>query len=373
MDIKKALLETVSTYKKPLIICGIFIGILIIFFVVVSIVRGLKLSYDEIELKMKQAAISYYDKYKEKLPKSEGGEVIVKDQTLSDNELMKPIEKYIRNDEISCDGEVIVTRTYNNYLYTPVLDCGEEYKTEKLVDKITETKNIVEAGNGLYKNGDGYYYRGEYVNNYIKIGDNLWRVLSVKEDGTIRIIQDKLQKNLLYVYDDRYNNESEDKSGFNLFEKSRLKDSMLQLYKSDKILNSEQKAIILSDQLCIGSRSFEDTNNDGSVECSNKTSKKYPFGLIQINEFIRASLDNTCQKINDKSCSNYNYLIYDEYDYWTITPSNDRSYYNYVLSNEIYETNTSSEKRVRIVVNISKNVTFSSGKGTVKKPYIVNY
>lgn len=371
MDIKNTLKEMVETYKKPLIICGGFIIALIVFFIVVGIVKGLKKSYTEIEDKMQEAAISYYEKYEEKLPKTEGAEVLVKAQTLSDNEMMKPLEKYVRNDEITCDGKVIVTKTYKNYLYTPILDCGKTYKTKTLTKELT--KNIVDSENGLYAGIGEYYYRGEYVNNYVKIGKQLWRVLSIKEDGTITIVQNDPNKDNSYVYDDRYNNEAEDNSGFNNYEKSRLKDSMLKLYKGTKVLDKDQKKLIISDNLCIGTRSLEELNNDGSVECASKTVDKYPFRFLQTNEYIRASLDNSCQKIEDRICSNYNYLVFEDFDYWLMTPSPERTYRNYILSNQIDSTTTSSEKRVRIVVNISKNTTFTSGNGTIKNPYIINY
>ncbi|MEI3499648.1 MAG: hypothetical protein V8Q71_04100 [Bacilli bacterium] len=32
----------------------------------------------------------------------------------------------------------------------------------------------------MYTGVGEYYYRGEYVNNYVKIGKDLWRVLSIK-------------------------------------------------------------------------------------------------------------------------------------------------------------------------------------------------
>lgn len=371
MDIKNTLKEMVNDYKKPLIICGGFIALLIIFFIVVGIIKGLKKSYTEIENKMKNAAISYYEKYEEKLPKTEGAEVSIKAQTLIDNEMMKPLEKYVRNDEITCDGKVIVTKTYKNYLYTPVLDCGKKYKTKMLSEELT--KKIVDSGNGLYAGVGEYYYRGEYVNNYVKIGEKLWRVLSIKEDGTMIIVQNNPDKNKYYVYDDRYNNESESNDGFNNYEKSRLRDSMLKLYKGASILDAEQKKLIISDNLCIGTRSLEEANNDGSVECSNRTVNKYPFRFMQVNEFLRASLDISCQKTEDKACSNYNYLVFEDFDYWLMTPSLEKTYRTYILSNVIDDTTTSNEKRVRIVVNISKNTTFSSGHGTVKDPYIINY
>lgn len=371
MDIKNTLKEMINDYKKPLIICGGFIALLIIFFIVVGVIKGLKKSYTEIEDKMKNAAISYYEKYEEKLPKTEGAEVSIKAQTLIDNEMMKPLEKYVRNDEVTCDGKVIVTKTYKNYLYTPVLDCGKEYKTKMLSEELT--KKIVDSGNGLYAGVGEYYYRGEYVNNYVKIGEKLWRVLSIKEDGTMTIVQNNPDKNKYYVYDDRYNNESEGNDGFNNYEKSRLRDSMLKLYKGTSVLDAEQKKVILSDNLCIGTRSLEEVNNDGSVECATKTINKYPFRLLQANEFLRASLDSSCQKIEDGVCSNYNYLVFKDFDYWLMTPSPERTYRTYILSNAIDDTTTSNEKRVRIVVNISKNTTFSSGRGTVKNPYIINY
>ena len=371
MDIKNTLKEMINDYKKPLIICGGFIALLIIFFIVVGVIKGLKKSYTEIEDKMKNAAISYYEKYEEKLPKTEGAEVSIKAQTLIDNEMMKPLEKYVRNDEVTCDGKVIVTKTYKNYLYTPVLDCGKEYKTKMLSEELT--KKIVDSGNGLYAGVGEYYYRGEYVNNYVKIGKKLWRVLSIKEDGTMTIVQNNPNKEEYYVYDDRYNNESEGNDGFNNYEKSRLRDSMLKLYKGKSVLDTEQKKLIISDNLCIGTRSLEEANNDGSVECTVKTVNKYPFRLLQANEFLKSSLDSSCQKIEDRTCSNYNYLAFDDFDYWLMTPSPEKTYRTYILSNVIDDTTTSNEKRVRIVLNISKNTTFSSGRGTVKNPYIINY
>ena len=235
------------------------------------------------------------------------------------------------------------------------------------------TKKIVDSGNGLYAGVGEYYYRGEYVNNYVKIGKNLWRVLNIKEDGTMTIVQNNPDKNKYYVYDDRYNNEARRSSGFNSYEKSRLRDFMLKLYKGASVLDAEQKKLIISDNLCIGARSLEEVNNDGSVECATKTVNKYPFRLLQANEFLRVSLDTSCQKIEDGVCSNYNYLVFYDFDYWLMTPSTEKTYNTYVLSDGIYNAITSNKKRVRIVVNISKNTTFSSGRGTVKNPYIINY
>ncbi len=69
---------------------------------------------------------------------------------------------------------------------------------------------------------------------------------------------------------------------------------------------------------------------------ANKTVNKYPFRLLQANEFLRVSLDTSCQKIEDGVCSNYNYLVFYDFDYWLITPSPEKTYNTYVLSDGIY-------------------------------------
>ena len=53
MDIKNTLKEMVNDYKKPLIICGGFIALLIIFFIVVGIIKGLK-KYETSTCKVKR-------------------------------------------------------------------------------------------------------------------------------------------------------------------------------------------------------------------------------------------------------------------------------------------------------------------------------
>ena len=53
-------------------------------------------------------------------------------------------------------------------------------------------KNLVTDGSGIYKDSyeDGrYVYRGAEVNNYINFNDELWRIIAVEVNGTLKIIR----------------------------------------------------------------------------------------------------------------------------------------------------------------------------------------
>ncbi len=63
----------------------------------------------------------------------------------------------------------------------------------------------IKAGSGLYAtqddSGTSYIFRGQVDNNYVKFGDQEWRILRVNGDGTVRLmLKDKLTNNSKYNY-----------------------------------------------------------------------------------------------------------------------------------------------------------------------------
>ena len=78
----------------------------------------------------------------------------------------------------------------------------EDIKT--LYDKVSSGKNIVKKGDGLYKEGNNYYYKGKNVNNYLRYSGRLWRIVSLDENGSIKLITDDLQTSLVWSVDADY-------------------------------------------------------------------------------------------------------------------------------------------------------------------------
>lgn len=365
MDLKKIDKKTLR-----LIFWGL-LGLLILI-VVISIFalafNKRNLSYDKLEDKLVKATKEYYEYHKDELPGNTETKKISID-TLIESEKIKSLDNYVPKD-VTCNAEVSVYNNDGNYSYIPFLNCGEAYITSSLKDEIIG-KGTVDSGDGLYLYGNKYIYRGEYVNNYVEFAGKIWRIINVDiSDNTIRLIQNELYEKDI-VFDDRYNPESEKYTGFNVFEKSRLLESLDEIYANKDEFSDSEKALIIPKQLCIGTRSKEDTSKDGSTECSVLTQNKYPLGLIQVNEFLMASVDSNCSNYNDYNCTNYNYFSKISSGYWAITPSNIDNYSQYYISKVAGIADTSDKLSIKLAIYVNGNVKYTKGDGTEENPYVI--
>ncbi len=354
--------------KKYLILGGLIIGVFVLILViilVISLFKGEKGNYNDIETRMRQSAIEYYEKHEDELPKNDGSTVSISIEKLVSSGNLSSLDNSLE-EGVSCKGEVSVTNNNEHYVYLPNLDCGEAYKTEKLADKIVETDVINEVGEGLYEDGEDYVYRGENVNNYLSFADKLWRIIRITEDGTIRIIAvDRLEQ---ISWDDRYNVDKEYNSGINNYSLSRIKDRLKEIYEDDEIFTDEQRTVITTQDLCVAHRSEDSSVNDGSIECGN-IFEGQQLGLLQLNEYIIPSLDDNCSKPSDRSCTNYNYLAEFERAFWTITGDSDTTHLVYAIDGYATLKTASNTSGINLVINLTKNLLYSSGIGTMEDPY----
>ena len=79
------------------------------------------------------------------------------------------------------------------------------YASDKLEEEITKDKSINYSIDdvGLYKENNYYFFRGNVENNYIKINDEMWRIVAILENKNIRIIkEDGINSNQLYKYNE---------------------------------------------------------------------------------------------------------------------------------------------------------------------------
>ena len=67
-----------------------------------------------------------------------------------------------------------------------------------IADKMKE--NITTTGEGLYLESysNNYYFKGEDPNNYIRFNGELWRVMTVNSDGTVKIMKAKAIDGVAY-------------------------------------------------------------------------------------------------------------------------------------------------------------------------------
>lgn len=346
--------------KKLGIVIGAVVGAFIIIIIFLTITGG-RLTYTQIESRMVSAAKEYYRDNKDKLPKTDNGVVTISTDKLVEEEYMKSLTKLVKNKDDVCSGQVSVTKNEDNYYYSPTLSCGENYSTKKLKDVIVD--KTVTTENGLYQVGENYIFKGDNVNNYVKFADRLWRIIKINPDGSIRMID--ISKRDGVVWDDRYNSEKDYNIGINDYGVSRIKDTINNIYNE---LSSKDKAYILKQNLCIGKRNENETNNDGSVECSSVLENQN-IGLIQVNEFVLASLSNKCNNPTSHECSNYNYLASIE-SIWTLNADSTNTYKVFKISGNAFTTNAVNSAQPKAVVHINSQVNYVSGDGSEENPYV---
>lgn len=370
-----------SGMKKLLIIIIVLTIILVILLAIFSGASKPKkgITYSDREDLMSDAARKFFSANKKYLPKTNGGTVEISAQKLINESYLDA--NYAPS---TCTGKVVVQNNDDSFIYIPYLDCGSAYKTTQFYRKITENKNIVTSGNGLYNEDGTYVFKGDTVNNHVELGHATWRIVKVTSDNEVVLALDKFDNNYnpytTYPWDDRLNadrdTDSASGSGINNFNISRIKDSIKTYLDTplgdgtERLIDKNIRGHIVDHQYCIGKRGYDDGTKNMSVECS-EVSEPLEVGLLTVSEFMDASLDGNCNRTVSDLCQNYNYLNETGYNWWTITADGTNSYRAYYVSSNgsVSSSPASTYRNIRPVIYLDSKTMFKSGNGTEDKPY----
>ena len=362
--------------KRMFKMMGIIVGGMIVLLVILyicSLFMNKTYSYTDLEGILKDAAIAYFKDNPESLPTEEGNIVEIDSSNLIVAEKMKDLSEYTK-EGVSCSGTVQVEKSGNDYLYTPYLNCGENYVTEELYKKVTKEGNVVTAGYGLYANNGAYVFRGESVDNYVKLGKGLWRIVKVTSNNNIVLIS---QDGVEYTqpWDNRYNEAKLYEAGLNTYSASRVKEYLEKIYNrpskedGEDILSKNDKTKLVSFNLCTGKRNANEAGSNNVVECG-EVIQNQKLGLLTLSDYIYASIDPNCKTAQSKSCQNYNYLVTD-YEWWLVTAdkSDNAMVFKVDENGSIKKDYCSTYSIVRPVIYLNSKVLYKSGNGTLEKPY----
>lgn len=367
--------------RKMFKFMGIIVVIMIILLLILFIAslggnKTKTYSYSEIETILEKAAKSYFEDHPDSLPQEEDYVVEVDASNLVAEGKMNDLSEYPTKDGIICTGSVKVEMEDDDYLYSPVLNCGDKYSTILLNTKILDNNEIVTTGDGLYVRGGEYIFRGENVNNYVQLDKSLWRIVKITADDEIILIN---QDGAGYTvpWDDRYNEEKTYDAGINNYSVSRIKDYLDEIYsnpdadRKEEVLSKKDKTRLVEYNVCIGKKASSSEDRNNTDECS-QTLKDQKIGLLTLSDYLYASVDPNCKSAETKSCKNYNYLTINS-NWWLVTGVNNNTYHVYkVRNNGIVTTDYASNYALaRPVVRLNSSVLYKSGKGTSEKPYKV--
>lgn len=233
--------------------------------------------------------------------------------------------------------------------------------------------------------GKTYYYRGVVNNNYVKFADNMWRIVRVNSDGTVRLILDKSSAYQKYSTQVNYM----DYTGLNYLYNDEMVNNDISNYLNnwynEVIVNRDLDKYVTNGTYCNDS-SYTTTNyhtyfsaydrlingqgpsiicKETNADFGGKFNQK--VGLISADEVALAG--------GYFGTNNQNYYLYNGENFFTLTPA-EYYYYNayvFTVSNTgaLQTTKVNTEYGIRPVINLVSTVTVS-GSGTISDPYTID-
>ena len=252
--------------------------------------------------------------------------------------------------------------------YTPPV---AEIAADKLIAK------AVTSGDGLYADAyeEGrYIYRGGTPNNYITFNNELWRILSVEADGTIKIIRNESIGDMAW-----------DTSNSNNWSRP----ATLNTYLNNEYYNSltdVAKEQITSGTFKIGPVTYNNANLSNTVTIENGTTWNGNIALATASEYVRTSNNSACTSAKEYnsnlSCysngSTHNWLTKimnsstNKYG-WLLSPNADHlssMFFIYSGGSLSYHGAYETTPGVAPVLYLKSDITLS-GEGTSSNPYII--
>ena len=238
---------------------------------------------------------------------------------------------------------------------------------------------VVTEGDGLYadeyENGK-YTYKGVNPNNYITFNNETWRIISVENDGTIKIMRNE---SIGYMAFDEtsgtYGNNNWDRP-------ADIKTYLNGEYLSSITTNQDK---IVSHTWSIGEVTSGNSDLAGQIAAENGTqSQSASVGMITASEYLRANTNTeqcgnmSINNTNNSTCKTTNWIysiVPSNGDLWTISPNDSGSRNVFIVGvsrvgGGIGGGNANRSIGVSPAVYLSSDITLT-GDGSQGNPYAI--
>ncbi len=189
--------------------------------------------------------------------------------------------------------------------------------------------DVVTSGDGLYQNGDYYFYKGSNPNNYVTFNNEQagWRIVAIESDKTIKLRRVDTIGSL--SYGDTYK-----------WDTSSLKEYLNGDYYNSLTQTAKNQIVLYNNNL---------SYDPGKIN------------IISQNEFTNAG--GWMKPINCNSTSQFTWTINNEWGNKTVVSVG-------VCGGSITELTVMTPAPVYPVVHIRSDIKIKSGNGTQSNPYI---
>ncbi len=204
---------------------------------------------------------------------------------------------------------------------------------------------ITTNGKGLYKDEDGYFFKGNVANNYVKFGNRLFRIIRVYNDGSVKVISDDVNASFM-------NGEADYLTG----------NVKMFLNKTDNNINAKDRSGVYFDTIPYPEKFIKktsytiDTIGEKTIEHGEEEYKDY-VTTLNIDDYIKAGGKNSYLNINK---------------YFYVLGIKEKDQLLYIDEEGSVNGITSTESYgVRSVITFKKGVSITGGNGVMNKPYVI--
>lgn len=266
----------------------------------------------------------------------------------------------------------------HGYFYTYVKDeTGWSWKQQEKDIVVSSANQIINtyAANqliktegqttaGFYDEGERYVFRGDIVDNYVKLkgGNEVYRILSIdKSTGTMRIMGTTAIPN------------SWDSDNGVIFENASVTTAQLVSYFENSTNGIAENVIKINTEAVwnVGTIT-ENTSYSVLKSLENGKTAYGKIGLPSISDYIGASTDLSCHDaILSDTCKQQNYLyeLWKGKNAWTINTDENKVWF-VNSSGTLSRADSSSLYYIYPVIELKNNVHITSGNGKSVSPYL---
>ena len=196
---------------------------------------------------------------------------------------------------------------------------------------------------GLHQDTEGYYFKGKVENNYVKFFNQVYRVIRINDDNSVRMINEDINASFMWGEDSHY-------KGSNIWKfLNKVKDNNNSGIYLDTIPNYEK--------YLKKTKYSEDKLLSGKVESSDKILKDYGT-LLTIKDYTSA---------NGKESYLNNGKIFN------LVGFNEDKENLYIEEDGSVQAGDNLEGfGIRVVITLKENTTVVGGAGTKEDPYVIN-
>ncbi len=273
-----------------------------------------------------------------------------KDDILSPNDIKNPKT----GKKLTGKVEIVYDFDKNQYKYKYKDDCKEikiKPAYETLVVENEDNIKISGTDDGLYETIDSYIYKGLNPNNFIKIDNQIWRIINIdKSSKELRVVklednQVNYDKNMLENLNSEYNTEGS-------------------IYSSIKQFIKENPKINIG--------SYDEISSLNTVSTIEKSKNDYKtISLLTASDYMNASTNLDCFK--NAICNINNYLNNSK-SFYLLNSNVDQDKTWFVDKNGIIQLDSQTDalRHVYPVINLKLSTQISGGDGSELNPYVVS-